>query len=395
MLKRGMLAIVAGLMTGTVQADFFQDYMIDPEDGMLDGSRYLSEVPQGFLPIPMIITEPAVGAGLGMGAIFFHESEEQKKQRVSGNSPAILPNNISVVGLGATENGTRAAGLGHMGFWHNDRIRYRGFALFPDLNLDFYSLGGRDLRDPVELNVKGPAAVQELKFRLGASRWMLGARQVYRQVELSLEEDISLPNPRLEQAVNTFLRNNLGDKIHTSGLGVLAEYDSRDNPLAPQSGLYYAGNYVWYGDSVGSDINFGSYTLEGLNYWNANEHFNFALRLQYDGVDVSDSTRLPPYVLPYVDMRGIPAVRYQGKAVAVAEVEAIWKASPRWRFNFFGGGGRAAESFSDLSDAEVANSYGTGFRYLIARRYGMTMGVDIARGPEETAWYIQAGSSWR
>ena len=110
---------------------------------------------------------------------------------------------------------------------------------------------------------------------------------------------------------------------------------------------------------------------------------------------MSDSTRLPPYVLPYVDMRGIPAVRYQGKAVAVAEVEAIWKASPRWRFNFFGGGGRAAESFSDLSDAEVANSYGTGFRYLIARRYGMTMGVDIARGPEETAWYIQAGSSWR
>ncbi len=49
----------------------------------------------------------------------------------------------------------------------------------------------------------------------------------------------------------------------------------------------------------------------------------------------------------------------------------------------------------DLSDAEVANSYGSGFRYLIARRYGMTMGIDIARGPEETAWYIQAGSSWR
>ena len=66
MLKRGVLAIVAGLMTGTVQADFFQDYMIDPEDGMLDGSRYLSEVPQGFLPIPMIITEPAVGAGLSL-----------------------------------------------------------------------------------------------------------------------------------------------------------------------------------------------------------------------------------------------------------------------------------------------------------------------------------------
>ena len=50
MLKRGVLAIVAGLMTGMVQADFFQDYMIDPEDGMLDGSRYLSEVAGGDGP---------------------------------------------------------------------------------------------------------------------------------------------------------------------------------------------------------------------------------------------------------------------------------------------------------------------------------------------------------
>lgn len=394
MIKRGILIASLGIVSNLVYADFFQDYMIDPEDGMLDGSRYLSEVPQGFLPIPMVITEPAVGAGLGMGAVFFHESDEQKAQRVSGNSAAIIPHNISIVGLGATENGSRAAGLGHIGFWHDDRIRYRGFALFPDLNLDFYSLGARDLRDPVELNVKGPAAVQELKFRVGESRWMLGARQVFRQVELTLEEDITLPSPVLEQAVNRFLREQLGDRIRTSGLGVLAEYDSRDNPMAPQSGLYYSGNYVWYGDSVGSDIDFASYTLEGLNYWNVSEHFNFALRVQFDGIDVSDSTRLPPYVLPYVDLRGIPAVRYQGKAVAVAEVEATWKPSPRWRVNVFGGGGRAAQNVADLSDAEVANSYGTGFRYLIARRYGMTMGVDIARGPEETAWYIKAGSSW-
>ncbi len=49
MLKRGMLAIVAGLMTGQFRP-IFQDYMIDPEDGMLDGSRYLSEVAGGDGP---------------------------------------------------------------------------------------------------------------------------------------------------------------------------------------------------------------------------------------------------------------------------------------------------------------------------------------------------------
>lgn len=394
MLKR--ITLIACMVTtaSPVSADFFRDYMIDPEDGMLDSSRFLSELPMSFMPVPVVITEPAVGNGLGIVGVFFHESDEQKAMRVDGDAPAILPNNVSILGVAATENGTRGVAAGHLGFWRNDTIRYRGFALVPDLNLDFYTFAGHTIDRPVELNLKGPAALQELKFRVAASPWMVGVRQSYRQVELDLAEDIQLPNPRLNAAVNQFLDNHLGDKIRTSGLGVLAEYDSRDNPMAPQDGLYYAANYVWYGDSIGSDLNYGSYTLEGLNYWNVNEHFNFALRFQYDGVDAGDSARLPPYVLPFVDLRGIPAVRYQGKAVAVAEIEATWKASMRWRFNAFSGGGRAAESASELSEAEVANNYGAGFRYLMARRYGMTMGVDVARGPEETAWYIQAGSSW-
>ncbi|MZR63371.1 BamA/TamA family outer membrane protein [Alcanivorax sp. DP30] len=394
MWKRTLLAAAIGFTGGTSHADFFQDYMIDPEDGMLDSSRFLSELPMSFMPVPVVITEPAVGNGLGVMGIFFHESEEQKQMRVEGNAPSILPNNISVLGLMGTENGSRGIAAGHIGFWRDDTIRYRGFALLPDLNLDFYNFAGRTLDRPIELNVKGPAAVQELKFRMGESRWMLGARQVYRQVELDLVEDIKLPSPRLSQVVNRFLDEQLGDRIHTSGLGLLAEYDSRDSPLSPQSGLYYNANYVWYNDSLGSDVDFGSYTLQGLNYWKVNDKFNFALRMQYDGIEAGDSTRLPPYVLPYVDLRGIPAVRYQGKAVAVAEVEATWKPTLRWRFNAFTGGGRAAESASELSDAEVANNYGAGFRYLVARRYGMTMGIDVARGPEDTAWYIQAGSSW-
>jgi hypothetical protein len=34
-------------------------------------------------------------------------------------------------------------------------------------------------------------------------------------------------------------------------------------------------------------------------------------------------------------------------------------------------------------------------RYLVARKMNMYAGLDIARGPEETAVYIQAASAWR
>jgi len=38
---------------------------------------------------------------------------------------------------------------------------------------------------------------------------------------------------------------------------------------------------------------------------------------------------------------------------------------------------------------------GGGFRYLIARRYGFKSGLDIARDPEDTVFYLQAGTAWR
>jgi hypothetical protein len=38
---------------------------------------------------------------------------------------------------------------------------------------------------------------------------------------------------------------------------------------------------------------------------------------------------------------------------------------------------------------------GVGFRYLLARRLGLAAGIDVARGPEKTAWYLSVGNSWR
>ncbi len=58
---------------------FDTSLFIDPEDGMFDASRYLSERRFSFLPVPVVITEPAVGPGFGVVGVFFHESPEQRE----------------------------------------------------------------------------------------------------------------------------------------------------------------------------------------------------------------------------------------------------------------------------------------------------------------------------
>lgn len=35
-----------------------------------------------------------------------------------------------------------------------------------------------------------------------------------------------------------------------------------------------------------------------------------------------------------------------------------------------------------------------GFRYLVARRYGLHMGLDVAGGPNSTVFYVVFGSAW-
>lgn len=389
--------VLASFFSTSVQAAFFQDFMIDPEDGMLDGSRYLSEIPLGFLPVPVLITEPAVGAGLGVMAIFFHESKEQRSQdtqAVMQKKKSILPENISVLGLAGTENGTKGIGGGHLGFWMDDRLRYKGFIGYPDINLDFYSLGGVPLNNGVELNLKGPALVQELKARVGHKGLFIGAWQMYRSVKIDLANRFTLPNAELNQQLNDFLDRHLDNSTVTSGIGPLIEYDSRDNPMSPQKGYNYLLRYVVFDDALGSDVDYDAFRFQGLNYWQLNEHFNLGLRLQYDGVDSGDNESLPSYVPPFIDLRGIPKNRYQGNHVAVIETELTWKMDFRWRFNGFVGTGRASDEFDELSSADAEDSFGVGFRYLIAKRYGFVMGADIARGPEETAFYIQAGSTW-
>lgn len=393
----GLWLLVTALLCPTLVKAFDTSLFIDPEDGMFDASRYLSERRFSFLPIPVVITEPAVGLGLGVVGVFFHESPAQReaaaRAAAEGRPRPIIPENTSAFAAVATVDGTWAAGGGHIGFWKNDTVRYAGFGMYGSFDLDFYSLGEFPLPRPIELKIAGPVIFQEAKWRLGASRWFLGARQVYAAMETSLAPrnpgDAQIP-PEAGGIANDVLNRT----ITNSGLGMVVDYDSRNNPFNPEQGALYHADYVRYSEALGSDVDYGVYQLKGLNYWRLPRHFGLNLRVQYDGIDAPQDERLPVYVPPYINLRGIPAMRYQGRAVAVVEVEGTWTFRQRWKFSVFSGTGRAAESFSALSDASNESTVGAGFRYLLARRYGIAMGIDIARGPEDTAFYIQAGPAW-
>lgn len=374
---------------------------IDPIDGKIDASSYLAENAYGFLPVPIVITDPALEGGLGMIGLFFHESEEdaQKRKeamRSSENAAKhLLPPSVSAVASAYTGNNSWFTGGGHVGFFKQGHIRYMGGLGYGDINLNFYGFGNLAFNRPLELNTQAIGVMQNVKFKLPKSNVFIGIKQTYVNAEISPTRlpdfGILLP-PEWQQPIEDAITRLLTSQVTTSGIGASFEYDNRDNFFSPRQGYRYTFDYTRFDDFIGSDIEYDLFEFQGLNYWPINDTWQTALRFVAEHTNTD--TFLPPYALPSLKLRGVPIGRYQGDYVAAGELEVNYQLDKRWTLSGFAGIGRVSSDFETMKSGNSQIAKGVGFRYLIARRYGFKMGVDVAFGPEETVWYIQAGSAW-
>lgn len=391
-----LLVTLAGLLvfsSAPLLASSFFDQLVDPADGRFDTSGWLIDN-SGFLPVPIIITEPAVGAGMGLAGVFFHGSEQEAEKRKrlleggqSDPGTPLLPPSVSVVFGAATENGTWLAGGAHLGVWKQDHIRYVGALARASINLSFYG-SSSDTRlsesESLDFTADGWYLLQEAKFRIPDSDWFVGGRFEYTSM------DIGFDNGRDPPGVD---EDNL-NQTQTIGLGPLVSYDSRDNMFSPNRGIYAELEAMFHSGSFIGDFTYQKYKAAGLFYRDIHPRIVLGLRLDARFAD-GDA---PFYALPYIDLRGIPALRYQGDAVLLAELEARWNFRNRWSLVGFTGLGEAQDSFSDLlgsGDNGSKTTVGGGLRYLIARRLGLHAGVDVAKGPEDYVFYLTVGSAWR
>jgi hypothetical protein len=353
----------------------------DPEDGKLDASEWLIDR-QGFLPVPIIITEPAVGYGAGMALLFIRGSirERQEKSRETGH---LVPPDVFAVAFAATENGTRFGAAGGMfSIDEADRWRYRGGIARMDVNVDFYGVGGQlsSGERKIGMHLDGWVSSQQVLMHLNQSGNFLALRWVYLDTTASF--DRGQPQPLL--APRTF-----GER--SSGAGVSFEHDTRDNLFTPSRGWVGALETLFYSPEIGSETRFQTYRAHVFAYAPfAKDEFVLGTRL--DGRTAQGD--VPFYQLPFISMRGIPAMRYQDRSTGVAEAELRWNFTPRWSAIGFYGLGRAWGTSDRFGEAPTIVAKGVGARYLIARRLGLYAGADVAWGPEETAIYLQVGSAW-
>jgi Omp85 superfamily domain len=354
-----------------------QSLFFDPEDGAFDISGFLS-TRTGFLPLAVPITEPAVGYGLAAGLTFFHE---QPRVLQTPAGPRVVPPNATAVFGMATENGSWAGGAGHLHTWNDGRIRYTVGGGYGSLNLDWFGQGDAFNGRAFSYDLEATGFVQKLTFKLGETDFFFGPTQRLIDATTEFKHAADLPDVGI-------LPDELDSTI--SGVGLTLVYDTRNSLFSPTRGTRGHLSYTLNDDAIGSDFDYGRFDTEVCQYEPLGGPWTVGLRAQagYVGDDG------PFYDLAGVNLRGIQVGRYVDNAALTLEVELRWDLSPRWTIVGFGGVGWAADKFDEIDDAEDQWAGGAGFRYLVARQYDMRLGCDVARGPEEWAFYVTVGTGW-
>jgi hypothetical protein len=351
----------------------------DPDDGAFDMSTFMA-TSYGFLPVVSPITEPALGLGAAGALAFIHRPEgwniDEARAAFDAGERMVRPSVSAAFGM-YTSDESWAAGAAHLGNWGDGRWRYLGAAAVMELNLSVSGSAPNGQEVLFDYGLEGWFLTQSIRYTLGATDWSVGANFDY------LEMTAAFPGDRLPEASPAESDATLG------GLGFALRYDSRNSPFSPDRGIFADVALRKKDDALGSDFEY--WTTKGMFHGYLIPTERLALGLRIEGEVAGEEA--PFWARPGVYLRGVARGRYTGNAAGVVETEVRFDLNRRWSLVGFGGAGWTLMEDEDGVDRWLGGG-GGGFRYLLARAFGLRGGLDVAYGKDGWAFYVTMGSAW-
>lgn len=347
------------------KAGFFSRFF-DEQDGQLDFSNFLAR--GGFIPIPIIITEPAVDNGFGLAAAFISVPKDRPRELTR-----------TAVAAFKTGNGSWGIGAFRSGYAFDGRLNYKlgiGHGKITLETFPAFAPSGLQYTNHYDYGILGSAL-----WRLGDRRFSIGPLLDFRKLRSNL--DIAGVPEGFGDAFNR--------KLQTGALGLGFHFDSRDNPLTPTRGTNALIEGKFNRGTFGSDRDYEVYKVDLYTFDKFTPDLRFGFKYEFDAVRGD----FPAYFAPSINLRGVQQVQYQGMNVVSSEVELTWQVARRWSLLAFGGYGTAdAGTDRFYKDSGAIWAGGAGFRYRLARKLGFEAGVDFAYGPQGFVFYLQFGHAW-
>ena len=363
-----ILVILICFNPGTTLASI--DDEVAEMSGRVGNVKSLNKKEKGaWLPVPIPISNPTVGTGLQAALLYLHPK--------TSTDPTALNPTSGIMGM-YTDSDSWFAGGFHDGNWKDDLYRFRALAGTGKFNLDFFGIGDDSkLREnPIPYSIATDAIFSQLLRRVpGSKDWYLGIRYSGIRSNVTFDEEANPEQP------------TVSDDAITSSLGMVTNYDSRNNNYYPTTGNYFELVWAINDEVIGSDFDFRKLSTFYNHYLAISKNAVVALRAHLDDANGD----VPFYLLPTLRLRGFPAGLYKDNSMISGHVEWRQKPVPRWGYVLFFEAGNVADTIDNILQTETITAYGGGIRWQVTENKQLNLGLDIGFSEGDKAIYVNIG----
>ena len=232
--KKSVLFLLCMILSFNVlNAQKHHAVLKDSLDGAFDLSDFLIYA-NGFIVVPTIITEPAVGGfGAAIAPIFL--KKRAPVIEADGKKRFINPDITGGVGM-YTANKSWMAGAFRSATLVKPKILYRAFAAYGDMNLSFYANNLPNQKDEeFKLNFKSTIFYTQWLKQFNNAKWSVGPQYLFLNSKINLP-DFNLPPPFVDPK---------DIKSTISQLGAALQFDGRDNIFTQDKGIRIQSDFFW------------------------------------------------------------------------------------------------------------------------------------------------------
>jgi hypothetical protein len=315
-----------------------------------------------WLLVPLISSNPKLGTSLGGMAGYITRFDAKSE-----------PSMLAVQGQGSNTSSS-TLGIGGKAYWNENHDRMTIGAVAGKVTNDYLDFLGTGQQVRSDENLRSFFFRYQHEF---LPHWFLGVQAAYSNYNVEGSDptsDLILDSAGLAGSVS-------------SGVGLIASYDTRDNTNNTTAGTYAQLYNLAFRDGLGSDDNFDLLTADWRWYTHISE--NNVLVLHAKGRWTRDA---PVSKQSTVELRGYTRGQYLGPNSITLEAENRYMFEPRWGAKVFGGVACLYGDDKDCSGDQVFPMIGAGVFYIIKPESNMVVSAEFAKGNgENRGFYLNFG----
>jgi len=319
-----------------------------------------------WLLVPVFQSNPKLGTSVGALAGYVHYFDERSR-----------PSIFALMGQYSSTESIIAGAQARASF-DEDRQRVIAGMMYGYVKNDYADYLGTGV--PLRSNAEVKGVIGRYTYRVGGN-WFVGVQGLYQNFQIGGET-----------AFDDVVLDILGAVPYKSGgLGLVAQYDSRDNENSPKQGWLLNLNNIAYREGLGADDDFDVIRAEARYFMGHGKGHVLAMRQLNHFTD-----NAPTQVNAPVQLRGYKTGQYNGKYMSHIEAEERYRLGEKFAATlFFGvactyGGGKTCSHSANLYPAG-----GFGVQYILKPREGIVLNLEYAQGKDSNnGAYLKMGYAY-